>query len=148
MSRSRLLTLSLLFILFTATSFSASAQEAKGGIHFFFGTFDEALSEAEKQNKPVFMDAYTLWCGPCKYMSAYVFTDQAVADFYNENFINVKMDMEHGEGPVLARTYGVRAYPTLFYLNPDGSVLKKHLGGMKPEGFLQMGQSVSQSYNP
>lgn len=36
------------------------------GILFFNGTFKEALLEAKKENKPIFLDVYATWCGPCK----------------------------------------------------------------------------------
>ena len=47
----------------------------------------------------IFLDAYASWCGPCKMLQKNVFTKKAVGDFYNSKFINVKMDMEKGEGP-------------------------------------------------
>ena len=64
------------------------------GIDFHHGTWKEALAEAQKQDKLVFIDAYAKWCGPCKKMAKNVFTLSEVGDFYNENFINVKLDME------------------------------------------------------
>ena len=76
----------------------------------------------------IFMDAYATWCGPCKGMAKNVFTDKRVGEFFNEKFINVKMDMEKGEGPALARKYGVRAYPTLFFLDASGKIQGKEMG--------------------
>ena len=40
----------------------------------------------------------------------------------NPKFICVKYDMEKGEGPELAKKFGVRAYPTFVILNTDGTV--------------------------
>ena len=32
-------------------------------------SFSEALKKAKEENKMVFVDCYTSWCGPCKYMA-------------------------------------------------------------------------------
>lgn len=88
------------------------------------------------------MDAYTTWCGPCRYMSANVFTDQSVAEYYNAHFINLKMDMERGEGPTLSRRYSVMGYPTLLFINSNGEVKKRVMGGKKAAEFIALGQGV------
>ena len=58
------------------------------GMEFFHGTWEEALAEAKKQEKIIFVDAYAVWCGPCKRMAKNVFTQDRVGEFYNKNFIN------------------------------------------------------------
>ena len=70
----------------------------------------------------VFVDCYTTWCGPCKYMTSNVFPQETVGDYFNPNFICLKIDMEKGEGPELVKRYGIRAFPTFLILRPDGSV--------------------------
>ena len=118
------------------------AQTGATGIDFFHGTFAEAQAKAKKENKLIFMDAYTTWCGPCRYMSANVFTDESVAEYYNAHFINLKMDMERGEGPTLSRRYSVMGYPTLLFINSNGEVKKRAMGGKKAAAFIALGQSV------
>ena len=59
-------------------------------IQFNEGTWKEVLKKAKKQKKLVFLDCYTSWCGPCKRLAADVFTNDAVADYYNANFIPMK----------------------------------------------------------
>lgn len=119
----------------------SSVWELKAqGIKFFEGTWEQALAQAKKENKPLFVDAYTVWCGPCKYMSNNVFPVDSVGKFYNENFINVKYDMEKGDGPTFATNYRVTAYPTLLYLNPEGKVLHRIMGGRQPSDFIKEGR--------
>ncbi|MFN0200159.1 MAG: thioredoxin family protein, partial [Bacteroidia bacterium] len=112
------------------------APDAKG-INFFHGSLDEALDLARSQKKLVFIDAFTEWCGPCKMMAATTFLDEKVANFFNESFINVKLDMEKGEGPDVAAKYKVNAYPTLLFLNPRGSLLHTIVGFRKAPEFLE-----------
>jgi len=98
------------------------------GIEFEHGTFSEALAKAKKENKVVFMDCYTTWCGPCKYLAKNVFTQKEVGDFFNKNFVNVKMDMESEAGKPLMGRYQVSAFPTLLWLDGDGNIHHKTMG--------------------
>jgi len=132
------------FLLVMGLQVNAQKEQATG-IQFFKGTFAEAQALAKEEGKLIFMDAYATWCGPCKWMAANTFTDAEVAAFFNENFINLKMDMEKGEGPTLARKYKVRAYPTLYFFNADGTVAKQALGAKRPDGLLELGKSVASS---
>ena len=61
------------------------------GIEFFHGTFEEAKIEAKAQGKLIFMDAYAVWCGPCKMMRNTVFPLPEVGEYFNANFINMKV---------------------------------------------------------
>ena len=98
------------------------------GIEFEHGTFSEALAKAKKENKVVFVDCYTTWCGPCKYLAKNVFTQKEVGDFFNKNFVNVKMDMESEAGKPLMSRYQVSAFPTLLWLDGDGNIQHKTMG--------------------
>lgn len=108
-------------------SFRFASKDGKG-IEFFEGSFDAAKREAKKSKKLIFLDAYASWCGPCKRMSSSVFTDANVGAYFNKNFVNLKIDMEKGEGKTLSRQYQVEYYPTLFFLDAEGKVVKKIVG--------------------
>lgn len=112
------------------------------GMEFHHGTWDEALAKAKASGKLIFMDAFTTWCGPCKRMSAQTFPLQEVGDFYNANFINVKMDMEKGEGLMLSGKYGVDSYPTLLYIDGEGKLVSKAIGYMDGPKFIDAGKSA------
>ena len=60
--------------------------------------WQDVLAKAKKENKIVFVDAYTTWCGPCKWMAANIFPTKEVGDVFNASFVNAKIDMEKGEG--------------------------------------------------
>jgi len=128
---------------FKATNIETKSKETKG-IQFQDISYAEALKKAKSSNKLVFIDAYAVWCGPCKWMAANTFTDEAVGEFYNDNFINLKIDMEKGEGPELSRKLKVTAYPTLFFIDKEGEIVKRVLGAKPPKEFLKIGQSLLQ----
>lgn len=100
----------------------------------------KVLKMAKKQNKFIFVDAYTTWCGPCKIMDRDVFTDKDNSEFFNKNFINVKMDMENGEGVTLKDDWKVNAFPTLLYFNPEGEIVHRVVGAYSAKDFLYYSQ--------
>jgi len=76
-------------------------------------------------------------------MAANVFPDASVGKLYNKNFINVKMDMERGDGPAFGRKYEISAYPSLLFIDDKGKLVKKALGAHDIEGFLELGKKLS-----
>jgi thiol-disulfide isomerase/thioredoxin len=112
------------------------------GIEFFHGTFAEAVEKAKKEDKLVFMDAFAEWCGPCKRMAATVFKEEKVGNFFNQNFVNVKMDMEKGEGQALSGRFNVSAYPTLLFINGKGELVQAGVGGLMSEEFLNLAKNA------
>jgi thiol:disulfide interchange protein len=113
------------------------------GITFKKKTFDEALKEAKKSGKLVFIDAYTDWCGPCKRMAATSFKDPKVGELFNENFVNLKVEMEKdADGPNLARKYSVRAYPTLLIVDGNGKLIKQSIGMKSSAQLIALANSV------
>jgi thiol-disulfide isomerase/thioredoxin len=132
-----------LFALLFIFSMSASYTVAQNrSIEFNHGTFSEILAQAKKENKMIYIDCFTVWCGPCKWMAKNVFTNDTVADFYNKNFINAKIDMEKGEGIELAKKYDIRAYPTMLYLSSDGTQLHRVCGSAPVKEFIKTGEAA------
>lgn len=113
------------------------------GINFTEDNWEGILKKAKAEDKIVFVDAYTVWCAPCKWMALNVFTNDKVGELYNANFINVKMDMEKGEGKELAKRYEVTAYPTFLFINGDGELLHRGVGGRLADKFIALGESAS-----
>jgi len=114
----------------------------EGGIAFSHVKFKQAKALAKKENKLIFIDAYTTWCGPCKLMARTVFKEKAVGDYYNEHFVSLKMDMETSEGIFIGNKYGVNAYPTYLFLKPDGTLIKRSMGATKSDRFIGFGKSA------
>jgi len=131
------------FLLLFLFSSSINAQ----GIEFFHGEWKAALEEAQKEDKVVFVDCYTSWCGPCKRMAKNVFTQDKVGDFFNKSFVNLKLNMEEPDGRSFGSKFPVSAYPTLFFLTPDGEIIKKGTGGQQAEGLIALGKAAILGYD-
>lgn len=110
----------------------------ENGIIFEKGEFALALKKAKDENKLIFLDAYTTWCGPCKMMAQQVFTLDTVGNYFNSTFINFKMDMESGEGPKWAKKYHINAYPTFLLINGDGEMVHKVTGAHHANAFIDL----------
>lgn len=123
---------------------SYSHADSSSGIDFFKGTFEEALELAEQEEKLVFVDVYTTWCGPCKVMSETVFPDQEVGEYFNSRFISYKLDAEDEsiDGPRISNAYDVGAYPTLLFLKPDGFEIGRGVAGYDKEGLLGLAEDL------
>lgn len=110
------------------------------GIKFESGEWELILAKAEKENKFIFIDCYTVWCVPCKWMDANIFPLESVGKFYNDNFINVKMDMEKGDGPAIASKYKINSFPTYMILDYRGKVIHREGGSMDKDKFISLGK--------
>ncbi len=133
-----------LLVIITSFFFVGQGIAQDKGIKFFEGTWEEALAESKKQNKPIFLDAYASWCGPCKMMAKNTFTKEKAGTYFNEHFINVKMDMEKGEGVMMSKQLQITAYPTLFFINSEGRILAKSIGYHTARALVDVGEQVSQ----
>jgi len=116
----------------------ASISQAQ--INFEHTSWKEVLEKAKSEKKIIFMDCYTKSCGPCKLMAKTTFMDPTVGEYFNERFINVKMDMHSEEGKMLNEKYSIKAYPTLLFLESNGNELHRTVGGYQADAFLKLGQ--------
>ncbi len=129
----------ILGVLFVLIGISTYAQQT---IAFQNINFAEAKAKAKQENKLIFLDGYTSWCAPCKWMERNVFNTTEVANYYNANFINIKVDCEVGEGIDLAKHYKINSFPTYLFLNADGELMYRTQSRMEADAFLKEGQQA------
>ena len=127
-------------LLFTVLGFSQ-------GIEFEHGTWKEVLAKAQQTNKPIFVDVYTTWCGPCKMMDKDIFPLETVGKVYNAGFVCYHLDAEKGEGIEVAKKYEVKAYPTYLFIKADGALFFRSLGSMEAKAFLEVSNSALSEFN-
>ncbi len=127
-------------ISFAFALFAITAAQAQ--IEFSKGSFADIKAKAADENKIIFVDAYAVWCGPCRWMEANVFTKKEVGDFYNEHFVNYKFDMEKGEGRAFAKKYAVRNYPTYLFLDAEGNIIHRAIGSRSAAEFIKLGRTA------
>jgi thioredoxin 1 len=119
------------------TNFS---KDDAGGIQFFRGTWTEALAFSQKEQKPIFLDVYATWCGPCKRLKEYVFSNKNVGTYFNKHFINVSFNAEVDNGITVSNQYQVNSYPSLLFINNDGTIKTKHEGYIDADALIALGK--------
>ena len=97
-------------------------------IYFEDAKYQKVLDMAEAEQKPVFLDFYTDWCAPCRWLEKDAFHNEAAAKYFNANLISLKVNAEKGEGVDLAQKFKITAYPTVIYLKPNGQEISRHIG--------------------
>ncbi|MEQ6165962.1 DUF255 domain-containing protein [Ekhidna sp. MALMAid0563] len=108
----------------------------------FMDSWNEAISSARTNGKLIFLNAYAEWCEPCDEMEEYTFTDLEVANFFNQKFISVKLDMEDYPGVELAEEYTIGVFPSFLFINGNGEVVHRGCGAMDANQFLALAEDA------
>ena len=100
-------------------------------------SWKELLKKAETEQKLIFIDAYTDWCGWCKVMDKNTFSDTSVGKLMNEKFVNTKLEMEKSKlGVQLAMKYSISSFPSFLIFNSKGQLVYTIIGYRDPENFI------------
>ena len=124
------------FVLIVAYNFISYTNEQRDrfniptAVKFEKEDFNNALVKAKTENKFIFIDFYTGWCGPCLKFTQTVLTDDKVGRYMNSTFINLKYDTEKGEGISLSKRYNVKRYPTLLIIDHNGKLVEDVMGNV------------------
>jgi len=136
----------LVGIIFLSSAGIADETSQKEGI--LWVNYDEGLALAAKTDKMIIVDFYTDWCKFCHKMDRETFSDKEVIKYFNDTFIGVKingdsktkMKLPQGEfsGRELSQMFGVRGYPTYWFLKPDGERINYTSGYSPATRFLPL----------
>ncbi len=130
-------------ILFCSFITKENSFNNKAGIVFFNGTWKEALQKAKVENKIIFLNIGASWCGPCRKLKNKTFPNAKVGAYFNAKFINVTLDGEDGaDGSMLAEKYNLAYFPSLYFIDSTGKVIKAGSGYYNSREILQFAKSV------
>ncbi|HKG68766.1 MAG TPA: thioredoxin fold domain-containing protein, partial [Segetibacter sp.] len=134
-----------LFLLMALPLYSLSQQ----GMKFEHGlSWKDIQAKAKTENKYIFMDAFTTWCGPCRYMAENIFPMEKVGNFFNDKFINVKVQLDttqndndevkswYADGHDIMKKYKVQAFPTYLFFSPEGKLVHRSVGSSEADKFI------------
>lgn len=146
--------ISMLYVMVALVGLPCFSQSqldsAYNGIQFYEGLdWKEVLSKAKAEKKFIFIDCYTTWCLPCKRMEKEVYPLDQVGNYYNKNFISIKLQMDRtkNDDEIVKKKYEfskriegdykIDAYPTFLYFSPDGDLVNRAMGKLDVESFIE-----------
>jgi|688.fasta_scaffold2031342_1 thioredoxin 1 len=136
----------IFFILQQSVFYSNPNQSEPNGIRFKSLSWENTLKAAKKENKLIFIDVYTTWCGPCNQLKKTTFVDTKLANYFNTQFINIACDAESVEGKIIASQFQVQEYPTMLFLSPEGKVIQIAIGYYPAKLLLALAKDVSKKH--
>jgi len=83
---------------------------------------DESFKELIAGNKPVVVDFWAEWCGPCRMIGPII---EELAEEYEDKAIIGKMNVD--ENDEIPGEYGIRSIPTILFFK-NGVLTDKHVG--------------------
>jgi thiol-disulfide isomerase/thioredoxin len=132
----------------------ANAQQDTG-IHFEHAASWQAVrAKAKAENKFIFMDAFTTWCGPCKMMAKNIFPLKEVGEFFNANYISLKVQLDttgkdneeikswYADAHAIMKDYKVNVFPTYLFFSPDGRLVHRAVGSSDAVTFIAKGKDA------
>jgi thioredoxin-related protein len=113
-------------------------------------SWNDIIKKAKNENKYIFVDCYTTWCGPCKRMDEEVYVKDSVGNFMNAKFINVRVQMDRTNkdaqmvqdwyvaADVMRKQYKVTAFPSYLFFNSDGQIVHRDVAYIAPDKFVEV----------
>lgn len=99
------------------SSLIASSQNVSKDISW--NDYTPGMALAAKQGKSIFLYFHASWCGYCVKLKKETFTDDRIKAYLNEHFVSIRVDTDKRKK--IARQWGVRGLPTLWFLESDGT---------------------------
>lgn len=145
----------LLLLCLPVTTLFATTDTS--GIRFIqHQTWNDIKELAKRENKYIFLDCYTTWCGPCKAMDKNVFSNDTVASYFNDRFVSVRVQMDrtkkdddwvqqwYDTADAIGKRYKIAAFPSFVFLSPEGLIVHKETGYKPVQEFIKVAQTALQ----
>lgn len=149
MKKNSLITFILLALIIASTQIYSDdpSYNKSGESKIIWHSLDEGLKQASQNEKHLYIEFMTDWCGWCRKLEKDVYTNQEIIDLLNNDFIAVRINGDSNEKIIYKgesisqqiltkKEFNVNGFPTMWILKPDGSKLTM-LRGYQTSDFLQ-----------
>lgn len=126
----------LILISFTTLLFSCTTENTE----YFSANYQSSVKLAAKNDKMIFIDFYTVWCGACKFFDKNIKHDSIFKAYMQKNFITLQIDAELEQNKEIVKKYNPNGYPTFIITDSKGEEIDR-IGGLKennPQKFLDL----------
>jgi thioredoxin-related protein len=147
----------LLLLVYVGFLLPAAVFAQEKGVHFEHAlSLAEVKAKAKAENKYIFMDCFTTWCGPCRYMRTTIFPQEEMGNFFNDKFVSVEVQLDttakdndhvkswYADAHAIMNEYSIRAFPTYLVFASDGRVLHRIVGSSTAKLFID---AVQESFD-
>lgn len=125
----------LLFLLLFAPFLLGANPTA---VDFYTGSLNVAKQRAAQEGKLYFVDFVANWCMPCRWMDETTFSDPRVAQYMNENYVPVKVDIDNFDGYAYKQQYNIRVLPSMLIFNSKGEIVARYQESLPPSRLLKI----------
>lgn len=138
------------FLILPVLLISSALTAQETGVHFEHDlSWAQVQAKAKAENKYIFMDCFTTWCGPCRYMRTVIFPQAEMGNFFNDKFVNIEVQLDttsrdneqvrswYADAHAIMTGYSINAFPTYLIFAPDGSALHRIVGGGTVTSFIR-----------
>ena len=136
--------LGIAVLIFTGKGKQAPRVPPGGGKISWLTDLPPALAKAKQAGRPIMIDFYADWCGPCKMLDAQTYSDDRVAAA-STNLVMVRIDVDRNQ--LLASRYRVESIPTIVVLNSEGNEMNRAVGFIRVEPMLTMMERATAKKN-
>lgn len=142
--KTALLILVLLIVISAANCAFLNGGSGESKINWLYD-WNEVLSKAQAENKPIMINFYTDWCVYCRKLDSDTYSDDELSAFLNDNFICLKSNADKSN---LHNIYNVDAYPWIVFTSPEGTKLGQIVGYKPPGYFYQYALGILGQWEP
>lgn len=133
-------------LLFVFTINTVAQIQNRGIIFLEEQPFSKIQEIAKTNNKNIFVDCFATWCAPCKALSQKTFPMKEVGDYFNNQFVSIKYDVEKGNGIDFHNKYKdyIPGLPTMLLIDPSGKVIHSIVGFRTGKELITEAKKVSE----
>ena len=111
----------------------------------WYKSFEEGLEIAEKENKPVLVYFWAVWCQFCEKLETITYPDEQVKASLERDFVLIAIDLD--DNKEVSNSFGVSYPPAEVFLDSSGREITRVPGYIDPEGFLSTMNEVLKKVN-